>query len=394
MTLQNPPYRCFTKYRSIVIVTQSGELLLWSFGHGLTKIDMTMPQGESDNRGTAEPEQTHRAPLSAFEIQNSRVMFHPRDEEVFFMATFDDRSLKPEESLLLWVYEVRNKQCCRAFTYSVPPEKRHYIIFDAQKIDAHGTYQLLTQDNPNDDGIHISCVTFNTMSKSFGISRFQAPRDTDRGISLVWNNQLILRHYDPLESRLRPSSLLAIGQLPEHRGSRLAPDVTDKGRALESAVESLVMSVLSPKVLDTNVISIQQLQMAIAASKRARPKDDVVRAPDISPFMPGLSAAVVGLRYVLSLFGDRCNWKGPHVRACPQCPDPTTSERPLFPINECFRSSLAERQGGRVVAILGDDEFLVVVTNQDYYTVFAVDEDGKIAEAMRDESTRSTEGAS
>lgn len=353
---------------------------------------MGMPQDGSEYLGPAKPKQIPRAPLSGFEIFHSRVVFHPRDEEVFFMATFDDRNPELDEPLLLWVYEFRKKQCCQIFTYSIPSERRLRIFFVSQKVDAHGTYQLLEHEIPTDDGTHFSGVTFNTMSKSFGASRFQVPLDTDRDISLVWNDQLILRHFDTESSRMRPCPLLAVGRIPDHRGIQSIPDAEFESRTLERAVESIVMSVVSPKNLDTSVLSSQLLQTAIEVSKQAEPKYDVVRPPDISPLMPDLGATAIRLRYVLSLPGGQCNCKGLHGQGCPQWSGLPSSERELHLINHFACHSLSDRQGAKVVAIFGDDDFLVVVTNRDYYTVFAVDEDGKIAEAMRDVAPDTAEG--
>lgn len=387
VTLQNAPYRCFTRYRSVVVVTQSGELLLWSFGHGLVNIDMAMPQDEGEYRGPAKPEYTPRPPLSAYDIQKSRVMFHPRDEDVFFLVTFNERVLEPDVYLLLWVYEFRNKRCCRIFTYSVPPERRHWIVFDAHKVDAHGTYQLLEQENHTNDGVQVSGVTFNTISKSFGALRFQAPINAQRDISLVWNDHLVLGQASPEESRVRPSPLVALGRPLNPHGLGAGSDIVFESQTPERAMESVMTSV-SPKLFDKN-----EPLTAIEASEQGTPKYDVIRAPDVSPSNLCIGAGI-GLRYMLSFFGGLCNWEGFHARDCTRLSGLQSSEGHLYPINYFAQDDLSGDWGGHAVEIFGDDDFLVVVNSKKYYTVFAVDEDGKIAAAIRDGAADNAEGMS
>ncbi|KAG6360025.1 hypothetical protein INS49_011081 [Diaporthe citri] len=387
VTLQNPPHRCFTRYRSVVVVTQSGELLLWSFGHGLANIDVAMPQDEGEYRGPAKPERTPREPLSAYEIQNSRVMFHPRDEDVFFMATFNERAFDPDIFLLLWVCEFRNKRCCRIFTYRVPPDRRHWIVFGAHRVDAHGTYQLLEQENHLDGGVQVSGVTFNTISKSFGDLRFEAPMNANRDISLVWNNHLVLGQASPEKLRVRPCPLVALGRPPNPRGRGAGSDIVFKSQTPERALESVMTSV-SPELIDKNAP-----RAAIEASEQGNPKYDVIRAPDVSPSTSCIGAGI-GLRYMLSFFGGHCNWEGFHARDCPRSSGLQPSDGHLYPINYFAQDDLSGDWGGHSLAIFGDDDFLVVVNSKKYYTVFAVDEYGKIAGTIRDGVSDNAEGMS
>lgn len=387
VTLQNAPYKCFTSYRSVVVVTQSGELLLWSFGHGLVNIDMAMPQDETEYREPANPEYTPRAPLSAYEIQKSRVMFHPTDEDVFFMASFDERILDPDVFLLLWVYEFRNKRCCRIFTHSVPPERRHWIIFDAHKVDAHGTYQLLEQENHANDGVHVSGVTFNTISKSFGALRFQAPVNAHRDISLVWNDHLVLGQASSEKSPVRPCPLMALGRPPNPHGLGAGSDISFKSQTPERAMESVMTSV-SPEFVDKKTPLT-----AIEAPEQGNPKYDVIRVPDVSTSTPSIGAGI-GLRYMLYFFGGHCNWEGFHASHCPRSSGLQSSDGHLYPINYSAQDNLSDERGGHALKILGDDDFLVVVNSKDYYTVFAVDEDGKIAKAIRDGAADNAERVS
>lgn len=392
ITLQNPPNRCYTRYRSVVIVTHSGELLLWSFGQGLTNINTAMPQDEGDYQGPTKPKSIPRTPLSAFEIQNSRIMFHPRDEDVFFLATFDDRNLGPAEFLMLWVYEFRNKRCCRIFTYSVPPERRLWIVFGAQKIDAHGTYQLLEQENPTVDGVQFSSVTFNTINRSFGSLRFQTPRDTHCDTSLVWNGQLILEHANPETPSMRTYPLVALGHAPNTDSLKAATDAVSETQRLERAMESMMTSISSPSIVDRNMFSSQRTRTAIEELEQDKAKYGIVRTPYVSDSKPNLGSAI-GLRYALSLFGGQCNGQGHHSRDCPRASDLPSPELDTYPINYFAHRRSRDEEGVKAREIVGDDEFLVVITNRNYFTAFAVDEDGKIAEAMRGNATDSVEQA-
>lgn len=377
VVLSSIPYRCFTKHRSVVIVTNSGKLLFWSFGGDLVDIDMTTPQDEGDYRGPAEPECIPRAPLSAYERQNLRIMFHPGDEDVFFMATFDDRVLEPDVFLLLWVYEFRNKRCCRIFTYSVPPERRHWIVFGAHEVDAHGTYQLLEQEYRTEDGVHVNCVTFNTISKSFGNLRFQVPLSADQDMPFVWNDHLVLGQASPVESRVRPCPLVALGRSPDPHGLGEGSDIVFESGTYEVAMEDMMKSVMSPKYFSRDT-----LRAAMKASEHGDPKYDIVRAQDVSPSTSFIGASI-GLRYMLSFIGGYCNWEGLHVNGCPRSSGLQSSDGHLYPLNFA-EDTFTNTWGGTAKAILGDDNFLVVINSRDYYTVFAVDEDGKMAEAMRD----------
>lgn len=387
VTLQNPPHRCFTRCRSVVVVTQSGELLLWSFGHGIANIDMAMPQDEGEYRGPAKPERTPREPFSAHEIQDSRVMFHPRDEDVFFMVTFNERVFDPGVFLLLWVYEFRNRRCCRIFTYKVPPERRHWIVFGVHRVDAHGTYQLLEQENHTDGGVQVSGVTFNTISKSFGNLMFQAPMNAHRDISLVWNDHLVLGQTSSDKSKVRPCPLVALGRPPNPHGLEAGSDIVFESRTPKRALESVMTSV-SPAFLDKTTP-----RAAIEASEQGDPMYDVIRAPDVSPSTSCIGAGI-GLRYMLSFFGGPCNWEGFHSRDCPRSSGLRPSDGHLYPINYFAQDDLSGEWGGHSLAIFGDDDFLVVVNSKDYYTVFAVDEDGEIAGTIRDGASDNAEGMS
>lgn len=387
VTFQNPPYRCFTRYRSVVVVTQSSELLLWSFGHGLANIDLAVPQDEAQYRGPGKPEDIPRAPFSSYDIRNSRIMFHPKEENVFFMATLD-KSFKPDEALLLWVHEFRNRRCCRVFTYAVGPERREWIFFRAREIDANGTYQLLEYEIPTDDGFQFSFVTFNTMSGSFGYLEFQAPTTVDRDISLIWNDHLILRQGNLADPGMRQCPLVALGQPPNPYGLEEDSDGVYESQWPRTVMESMLTSVMLPKSVDSFA-----LRMAVGGPNLGRVMFDVMRTRDISPSSPCLGADF-GLRYILSIWGSHCNGKGPHVRDCLGSSGPHSSDGQLYPINYHGRDSEPIDRGGTAVAVLGDDGFLVVVNSQGYYTVFAVDEDGKIAEAMRGGATENTEETS
>jgi hypothetical protein len=325
----------------------------------LEDIDTAMPQDEDEDRGPARRRNILKRPLSNFELHNLTVMFHPRDKDVFFLATFDDRNLNPDD---LWVCEFRNKRCCRIFTYSVPPERRLSVVFDAQMIDAHGTYQLLEHEAPTENGVQLSGVTFNTISKSFGASRFQAPRNTDAEKCSIWNDQLVLQYADPEAPRIRPCPLLVVRPPPSPGSLEAAPDAAPGDQSFERAMESMMGSAASLEIVDSNVVPSQRLRTMIETLEQGKPKYDIIRAPGVPASIPDLCAAT-GLCYMLLFFGGQCNWEGDHVMDCPG-------------------ASGLPSPFARAVAILGDDRFLVVI-NRNYYTVFAVDEDGDIPHGWR-----------
>ncbi|KAL1861638.1 hypothetical protein Daus18300_008754 [Diaporthe australafricana] len=347
VTLQNGLYDCFTEYRSVLIATERGGLLLWSFGHGLTDIDPTLPPDGSVYRRPAEPEHTPRTHLSLSEMSYSKVMYHPKDEDVVFMATFDG----PEhgKDALLSVFEFRNNRCSRMFTSRISPQfasHRPGIRANAQKADAHGTYSLLVENIETGNGVQVSCITFNTISKTFGSLRFQAPLSAESRDWLIWNEHMVSSHRNIMVPVLRPCILsVAEKQFPDHPSLERVP------HAVKYVMESM-MSANSAENPKHSFITRSPPAM-IEESEKGKLRYDIARSPDIHQrysLMPELSTAA-GLRSIMSFYGGIC--------------------------------------AQRVFA--DDDDFLVVLTNRDFYTVFAVDEDGKIGEAMRDGVSESAE---
>lgn len=362
VTLQTLPSKCFTSNHSVVIVSQSGELLLWSFRHGLEDVDTSIPQDEDKASRSPRRKNILKRPLTTFDLKYLTVMFHPRDKNVFFLATYDDRDLNPNE---IWVCEFRNKRCCQIFTYSLPARSTLSALFHAQMIDAHGTYRLLEHGTRTDEGVQLRGVTFNTISKSFGGFRFQAPLNTDCETCLIWNDQLVLR-YDSWLPHTRPWPLLVVGPSPSSGSLEAAGDAAPGDQSYEVAMECMMKSATSLETVDSNLHPSQRLRTMIEALGKRKQRHDIIRAPRVPDSMPDLCTAV-GLRYMLLYYGGQCNWEGDHDRDCP-------GEFGLpMPLDNSW-------------ATAGDDDFLVIV-NEEYYTVFAVDEDGEIAEAVRDSTT-------
>jgi hypothetical protein len=347
VSLQNVPVRCFTRHNSVLVVSQSGELLLWSFGHGLEDVDTTMPRDV--HRGPAQRNYILKRPLPVVEINNLEVIFHPTDNDVFFLATFDHRHLNTDE---LWVCEFRNKRCCQIFTYKTPPEKRLSLVFDGRMIDAHGTYQLLTEN-----GVQLSGVTFNTITKSFGASRFQAPPSTNPENYFIWNGQMVLLD-NPGGPRLH-YPLLVVGP---QSSLNTAAEAVPEDQLLEVAMENVIKLSEPRNIAKISVFSWEQLRILIEELERKRPRSDITRPTHFPATIPDHCAAM-GIRCMFAFFSTQCTWGGDHVGHCPRL-----SDLPGLP--------------DHTISIFGDDDFLVVI-NRKHYIVFAVDEDSKLAEAMR-----------
>lgn len=382
VTLPAIPSKCFTRNYSVVIVSQSGEMLLWSFRHGLEDVDTMIPKDENEDQGSPRRKHILNRPLSILELNDLTIMFHPTDENVFFLATYNDKDLSPDE---LWVCEFRNKHCCQIFTYRVPIlwHRPHSMIFSPQLIDAHGTYQLLEQRPRTGEGVQIRGVTFNTISKSFGALRFQAPNNTDAERFLIWNDQLVLK-YDPEGPLIRPWPLLVLGPLPSSRSLEAAAAAESGNQPLELAMECLIKAATSLKTADRSVAPTHRLRTMIEALEHWKQRHDIIRAPDVPELMPEICTAV-GLRHMLLFFGGQCNWEGDHVRDCPGMfglPKPLVRSW----TTDGTTTSGAPNHACARVQLKGDDDFLVIF-NQSYYTVFAVDEDGEIAKVMRDSTT-------
>lgn len=365
VTLQTLPSKCFTRNHSAVIISQSGEMLLWSFRHGLQDVDTTMPKYANEHPGSPRSKHILSRPISGLELNDLTIMFHPRDEHVFFLAIYNDKYLNPNE---VWVCEFRKKQCCQIFTYRIPiPSHRpDSIISNARLIDAHGTYQLLEQRPRSSEGVQICGVTFNTISKSFGTFRFQAPNNTDAERFLIWNEQLVLK-YDPEVPKISSWPLLVVGPSPRSGSLEAAASAAAEDQSLELAMERMIKAATSLGTAHSSVAPSHRLRTMMEALERKSQRHDIIRAPDIPESIPELFTAI-GLRYIVLFSNGQCNWEGGHVGNCPG----------LFGLpNPLVRSWATD----------GDDDFLVIFS-QNYYTVFAVDEDGEIAKAMR-ESTNS-----
>ncbi|MDV3182282.1 MAG: hypothetical protein Q8869_00160 [Candidatus Phytoplasma australasiaticum] len=345
-----------------MIVSQSGELLLWSFRRGLEHVDTTMPQDENEDRRSPRRKHILNRPLSTSDLNSFTVMFHPKDKNVFFLATYDDRDLNPAE---IRVCEFRNKRCCQIFTFGLPTQSPRPVGLLAEMTDAHGTYQLLLQGPQIDKGVQLSGVTFNTISKSFRTFGFQIPLNTDYGACFIWNDQMALT-YELEVPPIRPWPLLVVGSSPSSGSLEAAASTAAGDHPVEVAMECMVKSATSQETVDSNAVRSKRLQTMIEALEQRKERHDIIRAPGTPDSLPDLYT-VTGLRYLLLFFGGLCNWEGDHVRGCPRVSGLLNSLEPLW-------------------TIVGDDGFLVIV-NQTHYTVFAVDEDGKVAEAIRDRNT-------
>ncbi|KAG8164152.1 hypothetical protein KVR01_006070 [Diaporthe batatas] len=373
VTLPTPPSKCFTRNHSVVIVSQSGDVLLWSFRHGLEDVDTTIPKDESAHRGSQRRRHILNRPLSILELNELTIMFHPRHDDVFFLATYNDKNLNPDE---LWVCEYRDKRCCQIFTYRVPIlwHRPHSMIFSPRLIDAHGTYRLLEQRQGTREGVQIRSVTFNTISKSFGALGFQAPNHTDAESFLLWNDQMVLK-YDPEGPLIRPWPLLVVGPSSGSRSleAAAAAAATTGSPPLELAMECLIKAATSLETASSSLTPSHRLRTMIEALEHWKQRHDIIRAPDVPESMPEI-CTTIGLRHLLLFYSGQCNWEGDHVRDCPG----------MFGLPKPLVRSWATD---------GDDDFLVIL-NQDYYTVLAVDEDGEVAKAIRESTTHRAEEVS
>lgn len=296
--------------------------------------------------------------------------------------------------VLLSVYEFRNTRCSRIFTSWISPQfalNCPWTEINAQKADAHGTYNLLEGRIAIGSGVQVSCITFNTMSKTFGNLRFQAPLSDENGSCLIWNEHMVFQHRHSKVSVLRPCILsVAERRSPDHPSLETVPD------AVKYVMEGMMMSANSAEISEHSLGFITRSPPTrIEASEGVKPRYDIARLPDVPrrySLMPEINAAA-GLRSIMSFYGGQCSWEGIHDRDCPRSSGPSVPERYLYPVNY-FACNALHTTDVWVKASHADDDFLVIFTNLDFCTVFAVDEDGKIADAMRDGVSESVENVS
>ncbi|ROV95785.1 hypothetical protein VPNG_08777 [Cytospora leucostoma] len=346
--------KCVTQGRSVIITTKQGDLLLWTFLSGMVQMDTnTMPRNPEAYRGPPQGQTVPIRPLTTREVRRSSNFFHPEDSKVSFLATQNDEELR--------VYEFRNMLCSRIFTYNaehifeIPPYGAWVTsAVAAEKVDAHGTYALLSFHGKVDGVLRIIYVVYNTLATSFSTLSF-APCP-ERGVpNTLWNGQLYLHAGDhPHESRLcvLQSVEAAVPLKCKRRSAKSVEEVLDTAVYFKKAQDEL--RTMQDEIL-TGASKNQRHDRTINGDAGQTPiPRDIVRYQDLSREYPHATDFHDdwGLLYTCSFF------KG-------------ADRRQLHGTSFSFSYD----------QLFADDDFLIVVSHYGVYTVFAVDADGKLSKA-------------
>lgn len=416
--------RCITQGQSVLIITVQGDLLLWTFLRGVAQIETsTMPQNHEAYCGPSKSRMIPSPPLTRQQVRQSTFMFHPQDTQVFFMTTFGET-----DPGWILVSEFRDRLCSRVFTYSftspmemitrksstwdklkdydgiLEPSRNPDLM--AKKADAHGTYMLLKFRGRIDGTYRLIYVMFNTLTTSFSGRNFEPPLGYDHRSgepALVWNGQLCLhasRHRPSHPEASYPSPLLVLQSLKtgtspkeERPGTQWEKDQPEKVTHREDKQDELELRGIQEETLTSTM-----MQQSETYRTPAVPKKDIVRYQDIARAYPLATDfhSKSGLLYMCSFYGGECSSDGPHVTDCTRCPPVPPSGETVapriqlarFPINYFSQGGGEAWQYVQPEAIFGDDDFLIVVTAGDLYTVFAVDPDRKMAKALSSDDSR------
>lgn len=419
---------CITHGQSVLIATVQGDLLLWTFSHGVVQVDInTIPLDREENHGPAEHSSVPIPPLTQEDLQLRQATYflHPRDEQVFFVATYHE--MDPD---WICVYEFTGKTCSRVFRYSFscPFEivtrgssswetlgvyhgrlEKSHAHFAAKTADSHGTHVLLGLRGRLDGTYRHIYVTFNTLTKTFSAQMFEPPpgyESLSGEPPLVWNGQLCVNvsHLSTsLPHTFYPSPVLVLQ--PSRTETPLGGKRTSaqwgvtkpkKAASWKQREDELRLREIQEEMLTSSV-----MQQPDTHPMFSTPKKDVVRHQDVLRAFPRATDAysyVSGLLYMFSFYGDQCTSAGPHATNCTRCLPATPSggtvassrmESKQLPLNYVSHGG----DDVQVRTIFADDDFMVIVpVRGDFYTIFAVDPDRRMAKALIESSDETTKG--
>lgn len=341
---------------------------MWESLSRLIEIDTTRPpeQGLRPKRMLAENVGHHNPPL----------FFHPTDRTTFFVSCLCGQ---PPITLRVYEFKLRNREyrSSRSFSYDLKPHllsrrevsSRTRLLdrHDIRKADARGTFELLrielTIDVNYGRPCHVQCITFNALTTLFSMEVYQSPSCWSADLperSCIWAGQLV--HPWLGSSGFNPSpALVVLNQCKSFRSlveASLYPPDQEFNRVMDDILEGAAGGKSSSGLVTCEVVRQRDI-------KKANPT-----APDCH--------SVYGFQYVLSLRGNSCTCTENHKPSCQSShlnKMPSMDTPTHYPLNHaaCISQSGDYRDICTATTVFADDDFLVVVTNWDTYTVFSVD---------------------
>lgn len=351
-----------------MLTCPNGKLYLWEYPRQLREVDVTIRPDEPEFFPPPLP--PGQILISSLHLRNNPVFFHPTDHRTFYVASYWAQPWN-ETRMMLFVHEFRPvdgvPKVVRCFGRDVaacmPSDLTdlggpHVMV---QRVDAKGTFQLLTFSTkaPPNDVSRTHHVTFNPLTASFGVELYENPWD-DVGFAVrpfLWEKQMLF----PVHTRLISSnSTIGFGAL-NHLDGLDSPDTPRSvgGDGLRRAVE-----------------------MSLASSNANR---DVTKCADLSGSDLHDHHHLYGIEFACRLPGESCTFPGPHIASCEighplksvllgYVPNHSLSRR--WPVSAHLNSE------PRVKEIFVDYDLVIVVTEESY-TVFYVDVEGNIADAIK-----------
>lgn len=392
-TLPNAATRCITQGDRVLIIVRDHLLFVWESLNRLVEVDTAVPQEQAKPSPGSEP--SSQPPCIKVDAGGEECvppLFFGADQNTFFCVQVQaDRlsaSQQPERVLTIYEFQrcpLDNKyKASRSFCHGLGVGGSKSVWAEIREVDACGTFQVLVlQTKPVVDQAHqVRYILFNTLTTSFSVVTYQSlyviPEPTIKS-SALWEGQLVhpwFRH--PGEEHPLPT-LVA-----------LDPGATTHTSSLIDPTLSYVAQGGIPGVTRDSKIWPKSYRR------------DVVRDGAVDEESTGLPVygSVRGFQHALSFQTVRpCTYPGAHHPSCPahnlECILSATS-RTVSPLERCGGQSdnLGSPRGLTAVRVYADEEFLVVVTNGDTYTVFCVDPDGEVAEAVENREQMETQGDS
>lgn len=385
VTLPSTVTGCTTQDHSVLVIVRGGHLFIWESLSRLVEIDTTpLPEQALQPAHRFEDAGQHGPPL----------FFHPTDRTTFFVS-FICRQLKPP----VWLLSVHEFKLCnrdyhlsRSFSYDIKPhllpgcelpDINALYVDDIRKVDTRGAFELLRIKLEIDGELYrVQCITFNALTTSFSVEVYEIPsrwlKITPRWVGL------------PDQSCLWEGQLLLPGR--PHSGLFPTLVVLDQYKDLPS----LIRATVHPADLDANTHIGGSLGETVGEegspgmARREIFRQRGIKANPTAPDYHSLS----GLWYVLSLHANACTYTGGHMPSChsSHLESPAAADTPThYPLNHADSARPVGRFPGQctITNTYADDDFLVVVTNGDTYTVFSVEnpwDTREMAEVLQPES--------
>lgn len=366
------PVACVSQNGTVLVVTRDRQLFIWDSLSRLVEIDTTVPDYHAELLPSSVEQPPRMMSRHLSPGDDPPLFFHPSDPGTFFVV-----AVWPGVPGLLIVYQFKlvDRQYVLsqffsfdienfAFADSAQSREDASYSLEVRKADAHGTFRLLKVDLSATRGRdRFKFLLFNVFTLGFSVVEYNSPHsgfqhEYSESMALcLWAGQLILS-YDTLVSDRSAMMMIALNPTK-------AP---------------------SPRASDHGFWSTMRHKLFMASEQEQ--EADPTRRDIISHHIKTIDNAiwpnyhsVYGVQYASSLCLKHCTHSGDHEPPCRRYrSDSCASADPqaLTHVKQGWDEPWSGLFGPtEMVKIYSDDDYLVAVTSERNYTVFAVDPDGK-----------------